>query len=356
MDSNALRAACTRFLSGHGPKSAASWLQALASSEHIDLALDIYSQGPAITRLEAECAALLGKPAALFFHKGVTAQLAALLVHATPARGRAVALHPMSHLAYDETDALDRLARLHPVRVGRPEAPFGVEDLARLAQPLAAVTVEIPLRRAGFLTPDWAELVAISAWCRAQAVPLHLDGARIWEVAPYYGKSLADIAALSETVYVSFYKGLGGMGGCVVAGPTAFIDACRPWRNRFGGDLPTIFPYVVTALDGLRRHLPRMQAYHDHARALATALAALPGVATIPATPHGNSFALELPIAPDALARRQDALAAAEKTWLFGRLIPTAFADRTRVEIAVGEATLAWPAAEVAAMIARILR
>ena len=52
------------------------------------------------------------------------------------------------------------------------------------------------------------------------------------------------------------------MGGCVLAGPKPFIAAAKPWRNRYGGDLATIFPFVLTAFDGMRRHLPRMGDYY----------------------------------------------------------------------------------------------
>lgn len=338
----AIRAACTTHLCGHGPKSARAWTEALANNPDLDLALDVYSEGPAFDRLEAETAALLNKPAALFFHKGITAQLAAFLVHADRTGHRAVALHGRSHLAQDESDALDRLCHLHAVRTGSIDVPFTAADLTALAQPLAAVTVELPLRRAGFLATPWSELEAIASWCRARNTPFHLDGARIWEVAPYYGKTLAEISDLSDTIYVSFYKGLGGMGGCVLAGSRDFIDACRPWRNRFGGDLPTIYPYLLTALAGLRRHLPQMPAYYAKAVSLADALAVIPGTRLLPSRPHGNSFTLEIDVPPAALEQAHARHAAATSAWLFNRFIPTAFADRSRVEIVVGEASLGW--------------
>ncbi len=280
----ALRASCNRILSGHGPGSARLWVDRMAASPHLGLDLDVYSDGPAMAKLETEVAALLGKPAALFFHKGVTAQQAALLAHAAASGRRVVAVHPRSHLAQDEQDALDRLAGLYPHRLGPDHAPFTSSDLAASGEHFAAVTVELPLRRAGFLAPTWEQLGEIAGWCRENHVPLHLDGARIWEVQPYYGRSLAEIAALGDSVYVSFYKGLGGMGGCVLAGPQALIDAARPWRNRFGGDLPTIFPYVITALDGLQQHLPRMGEYYRHAVAIAAAISRIPGVAVLPSS------------------------------------------------------------------------
>jgi len=352
----ALRNACTRFLWGHGKVDARTWVDRLAKSAHLDDLLDVYNEGPAMARLEAETAALLGKEAALFFHKGVTAQQAALLVHAQATNRRAIALHPKSHIALDELDTLDTLAGLTSRRVGTDRAVFTTADLDRLAEPLAAVTVEIPLRRAGFLGTSWDELTAISHWARGRNVPFHLDGARIWEIAPWYGRSLSEISALADSVYVSFYKGLGGMGGCVLAGSADFIAACKPWRLRFGGDMPTIFPYILTALDGMRHHLPRMADYHRHACAVAAALAAIPGVRLIPGTPHGNSFQIHLDAPVERLDAAAVAIARESGTWLFNRFEETIFADRSYGEIVVGDATLGWTPEEAAAAVAELLK
>jgi threonine aldolase len=297
--------------------------------------------------LEETVAGLLGKPAALWFPKGVTAQQAALLVHAAETRSRVVALHPKSHLAFDEQDALDRLAGLLPRRIGQDDRPFTLGELQEVTEPLAAVIVELPLRRAAFQAPSWEELTGIATWARDRGIPFHIDGARIWEVAPWYGKSLEEISALADTVYVSFYKGLGGMGGCVLAGPTNVIQAAKPWRNRYGGDLAIAFPFVVTALDGLAEHLPRMGSYHRHACAIAAALAEA-GLAVHPVVPHGNSFQVHFPASAAALTRAAHAVAADAGIWLFGRITEGALPGTCSAEIAVGDATLGWTPEEVA--------
>lgn len=350
-----IRAACTRFLAGHGRASARGWVERLAASPELDLELDVYSDGPAMRHLEQHSAALLGKPAALFFHKGITAQQAALLVHAQATNRRVVALHPSSHFAMDEHDTLDRLAGLVSLRLGSDIRHFTAADLDRAAEPLAAVTVELPLRRAGFLAPSWDDLVGVSTWCRVRNIPFHLDGARLWEVAPHYGRGIAEIAALADSVYVSFYKGLGGMGGCVLAGPPALVAASRPWRNRFGGDQPTIFPYVLTALEGLRLHLPRMGEYHRHACALAAAIDATPGLRARPHPPHGNSFQVHFAAARPAIEAAATAVARRDGVWLVNRLADTAWSGTCMAEIVVGAATVEWSPEEAAATLAGLL-
>ena len=220
----AIKAACTRFLSQHMPQSAADRMRALAASPHALLEPDVYGAGGAVAELERRTAELLGKPAGLFFAKGVTAQLCALRVHAEARGCRTVAIHPQSHLDVDEAGAIERVGGVAAIRLGRYQ-PFGLAAIEAVTERLAAVVIELPLRRSGYLLPPLEELQAISAHCREQGIPLHFDGARLWEAAAAYDVSLADLAALADSVYVSFYKGLGGLGGAMLLGSEAFIAA-----------------------------------------------------------------------------------------------------------------------------------
>jgi threonine aldolase len=355
-EKRALRARCTRWLSFDRPKSAADWVAAMAASPNLDLGLDAYSSGPAIERLEVTVAEFLGKEAALWFPKGIVAQQAALLAHAADRPSKVLALHPKSHLALDEANALDRLAGLTMARVGSDHRHFGVGDLAKLAEPLAAVTLELPLRRAGFQALAWEDLAAISNWAREARVPFHLDGARLWEVQPWYGRPLAEIAALADSVYVSLYKGLGGIAGCVLAGPASLIAAARPWRLRYGGDLPLAFPLIVTALDGLQTTLPRMAGYHRHAVVLAEAIDKASGLTVFPSPPHSNSF--QVHFTASATAMEQAALTFAQEsgTWLFGRFEQGLLPETCFGEVAVGEGSLGWTPAEAAEALAALNR
>jgi threonine aldolase len=266
-----------------------------------------------------------------------------------------VALHPKSHLAFDEQDALDRLAGLVQRRIGGDHRPFTPSELAEIAEPLAAVTVELPLRRASFQAPSWEDLSEMADWSRGRGIPFHIDGARIWEVSPWYGRSPAEISALSDTVYVSFYKGLGGMGGCVLAGPADFIKAARPWRNRYGGDLAVGFPFIISALDGLDERLPKMPVYHRHACAIAAALQSA-GLAVNPEVPHGNAFVVHFPIGAAALTTAAHAVATDTGAWLFGRIYEGALPGTSTAELSVGDATLGWSADEVAATLSGLVR
>jgi threonine aldolase len=317
--------------------------------------MDFYGDGPAIELLEREVAALLGKEVALFVHKGVVAQQMALRVWTERTGKHTVALHPKSHIDLDESNAYERLHPLFGLRVGEDHCPFTLQELKNLHEPCGAIVIELPLRHVGYKLLPWEELVAISAWAREQGVPLHFDGARLWESAPFYGRSYAEIAALADSVYVSFYKGLGGLAGCILAGSQDFIDETRAWKTRLGGNIFTVFPYVLAALEGLHHHIPKMESYVARAREVASALAEIPGVMIIPNPPQTNAFQIYLPASREGLQKAVHKLAETERTWLFGYFTETQFPALTMGEITIGEAAEQWTTQEMVAAMKTLL-
>jgi len=332
-----LRAACTRTLSYHRQKNVRETLAALARHPLAARLPDLYSDGGAVAELERRVAALLGKPAGVFFAKGVVAQECLLRACSEQRGSPYVALAPLSHLDIDEANGIEYVHNLRPVRLGR-HAPFALADLQRVRQRLAAVVVELPLRRAGYLLPPWQELQRISAWCRDNEVPLHFDGARLWEAAAGYGRTLRAVAALADSVYVSFYKGIGGLAGCVVAGTRHCLDALEPWRTRQGAALWTSYPYAISAVDGLERHLPRMPYYVRRARKLAARLSDEKTCEIHPLVPQVNAFQVILPGRVDELKQRNRDFARREKVWLFNAFFESPFEGKAIAEIVIGEA------------------
>lgn len=350
-----IRDLCPRALSGHRRQTIRETLERLGQSPLADLARDTYGEGEAMQTLERDVAALLGKPAAIFVPKGVIAQQAALRIWTDRSGLRTVGLHPKSHIDLDERSAYERLHGLAAVRLGPDHQPFRVADLEAAAEEFGAVTVELPLRRAGFKLPDWDDLVAIADWCRGHGVPLHFDGARLWEAQPHYGRPLAEIAGLADSVYVSFYKGLGGLGGSILAGPADFIATARVWQGRHGGNLWTAFPFIISAAEGLKHYLPRMAAYRERARGLAVALAGLSGVEAVPALPHTNAFQLYLPAPMKALDAAHLAQARDSRVWLFGRLAETMLPGLTMAEVNIGDAAEDLTDAEIVDLVGRLV-
>ncbi len=345
-----------RAISRKTEPTPAQTLRVLADALPDDAAFDSYGTGALIEDLERDVAALLGKESAVFCTSGKAAQLSALRVHADR-RGRdVVAGHPRSHIVEDEDDAIGALYGLRVARTGTHADPFTVAELAAVREPLAAVVVELPLRRAGYRVPPWDELVAIAAQAREIDAAFHLDGARLWETAPGYGRSLAEIAALADTVYVSFYKGLGGIAGAALAGDAQTIAAARIWIGRAGATLFRMYPYAIAAREGLRTELPLMPQYHARAVELAAALRDVPGVAVSPDPPACNAFVVHLDGEHAALLAARDAVAESRGLIAFQHLTQTAHPRVCSFELIVGANALALGTARIAGAVAELVQ
>jgi threonine aldolase len=345
----AAQSGCTRWLTGHGGRTPAQWLQEVADAATAPEP-DRYGTGGEVELLEREVAALLGKEAAVFMPSGVMAQQAALRSWAERSASDAVAVHGLSHFVLHELDAVSELHRLRVQHLTHELRPATVADLDAVAEPLAAVSVELPLRVAGYLLPEWEELVAFSARAHERGVPLHLDGARLWESQPFYGRPLAEIADLADSVYVSFYKGLGGMAGAALAGPAELIAHARRWRSRHGGTLFTLLPYAVAARAGLAR-LPRMTSYVAHARELAVGLDRLEGVRVSPNPPHTNAFRLFVDQEVPALVEAGLQVMETERTSLTRWWRPSEVPGWSMTELDMGDGSLDWDVdAQIGAM------
>ncbi|MGE5562605.1 MAG: threonine aldolase family protein [Bacillota bacterium] len=338
MSDEELQARCTRRLSGHKPVPPAEALEELARHPSAAQPLDLYGAGGAAAQLEKRTAELLGKPAAMFFIKGMIAQMTVLRVAADRGRTPNILVHPMSHIELDEEGALWRLHNLQPIRLGK-YAPFTLAQLQAVSDPIGAIVVELPLRRSGYRLPPLDELRAISAWSRQRGVHLHFDGARLWEAAAGYGIPLDELAALADSVYVSFYKGLGGLGGAAVAGDADFVTSLAVWKTRHGGNLYRVFPYAISALAGLDRHLPRMPEYVARARGLAARLQGDDRIALTPSVPETNAFHLLVPGTVGALTERNRAFADERGVWLFNMFYESPVEGRSVAEVAIGDSS-----------------
>ena len=338
-----LRGQCTAFLAGHGPAAPAAMLAGIPA----DTVPDRYGDGGVVAELEAEVAGLLGQPAAVFLPSGTMAQQSVLRVHADRRQRRTVVFHPMCHLDQHEGQAFARLHGLTGRRAGHPDRLMTIGDLAGIGEPPAALLIELPQRDLGGQQPDREDLQAQVDWARGRGAAVHLDGARLWESAAGYGRSPADIAALFDTVYVSFYKGIGALAGCCVAGPADILAEVREWRQRMGGTLFGLWPNAASALSCLRRRLPLMPAYLSHARQIAAALRGVPGVRVIPDPPQVPMMHLLLDTTQDGFTAAARRVAAEQQIWTWASATVTADPGVQRVELSVGDATCALPPEQV---------
>jgi threonine aldolase len=345
-----LRATCTRFLTGHGPVIPARLLASIPA----DTVPDRYGEGGVVAELETEIAALLGQPAALYLPSGTMAQQSVLRVHADRRQRRTVVYHPMCHLERHEGQALPRLHGLTGRPAGDAAGLLTLADLQDIGEAPAALVIELPQRDLGGQQPPLADLAAQVSWARDRGAAVHLDGARLWESAAGYERPPAEIAALFDTVYVSFYKGLGALPGCCVAGPEDVIAQVREWRQRMGGTLFGLWPGAASALSCLRHRLPLMPEYLRHARAVAAALTAVPRVRVVPDPPQVPMMHLLLRTTPEAFVAAATGLAREHGIWTWPRAAASADPDVVRLELAVGDATCELAPDQVAGIVAAL--
>ncbi|WP_079431787.1 MULTISPECIES: low specificity L-threonine aldolase [Streptomyces] len=327
----------------------------------MDASADLYGDG-VVAELERRVADLLGTEDAAFFPTGTMAQQIALRCWAGRTGNPVVAMHPMGHPERWEGGALSTVSGLrtvHPVEELRQPTPEEVRDHP---EPFGTLMLELPLRDAGFLLPSWEELTGLVDAARERDAVVHFDGARLWECTVHFGRPLAEIAGLADSVYVSFYKSLGGLSGACLAGARGFVEETRVWRHRYGGQIFRQFPQALSALAGLDRELPRLPAYVEQARMVAGALregfeaAGVPWFRINPGVPHTHQFQVWLPHEPDRLTEAGTRLAEEEGTVLFGRWSAEGVAPGlSMTEVTVTQPGLAWTPQDVREAVAGFL-
>ncbi|MFT5224057.1 MAG: threonine aldolase, partial [Glaciecola sp.] len=203
--------------------------------------------------------------------------------------------------------------------------------------------------------PTWEQFVAQVQWAQDRGAAVHLDGARLWQCGIAYDRSLPEISALFDTMYVSFYKDLGGLSGSALTGSHEFAAEVREWRHRHGGTVFAMWPYAASALSALRLRLPRMASYRAHALALAAAVDDLDGARIHPSPPQTSMFHLHLRGTATGLLEGLRSVARDERIWTWSDTHPTGHPDWRRVEMHVGDATLEFTPAEFRSIVARIV-
>ncbi|WP_405439249.1 beta-eliminating lyase-related protein [Streptomyces avidinii] len=329
----------------------------------LDGPADVYGDG-VVAALERRVAELLGTQDAAFFPSGTMAQQIALRCWAARTGNPVVALHPMSHPERWEGDALSAVSGLrvaHPTTEARQPS---AEEVASMGEPFGTLMVELPLRDAGFLLPTWEELEALTDAARERDAVVHFDGARLWESTVHFGRTLPEIAGLADSVYVSFYKSLGGLSGAALAGPREFVEETRVWRHRYGGQIFRQFPQALSALAGLERELPRLPSYVAQARMVAGALrsafadSGVPWARINPEEPHTHQFQVWLPYEADRLTEAGLRQAEETGTVLFRRWSAEGPPGLAVTELDITEPGLSWTESDVheavSAFVARI--
>jgi threonine aldolase len=269
---------------------------------------DVLGDDPTVQRLEARCAELSGKEAALFVPSGTMANLLALRVGAEP--GDEVLLHESAHPLHYESGGAAHVAGVMlstlPGERGLLE-PDAVEAKVRPVAPHFAPTrllwVEDTANRGGGKVHELERLDALSQVARRHRLRTHLDGARQWHAAVASGVPIARRVEGYDTVSMCFSKGLGCPAGSILCGSQADMVRARRFRKMLGGAMRQAGMLAAAALYALDHHLERLADDHAVARQLAMGLM-MAGHRV--ETPETNIVHVDLPDAPGVVQRLEE--------------------------------------------------
>lgn len=343
-----LRLSCHTVLPGHRQPSPAETFAAMAAwCEANGIGHDVYGEGELIQAFEQKVAGLLGFEAAAFCITGTMTQVTALRLACMERGSRLVALHPTAHIFKHERGNHQLLDHFQAIQLGDPHRPFTLGELQAVPDLLAAVSLELPARELGGQSPRWEELEGIKAHCRGQGIHLHLDGARLWEAAAGYGRTPAELAAGFDSVYVSLYKGIGGMGGAMLLGSAAFIAQAQEWFRRQGGNVIHRTPYVVAAAMQFDARLAAIPDYFRRTQWLYDILRDYPRLCANPAQPQANMLHIHVPVERERLLQIRNEVAARHGVWLLNRAAHAQLPGASYTEWYVGDNLLALPDQQV---------
>lgn len=251
---------------------------------------DMYGKGKVIKDFEKKMAEYLGKESAVFFPSGTMAQQIALRIWCDRKGIKRVAYHPLCHLEIHEEDGLKELHHIEPILLADKDKVIQLDDVIHLEEEVSCLLLELPQREIGGQLPTYKTLEDISTYCRENGIKLHLDGARLYEILPYYKKTAAEICELFDSVYISFYKGIGGVAGAILAGENTFTEVSKVWKRRHGGDLISLYPYILSAEYFFNLRVTKMEQYYKEALELAELFNQCYAVSTTPKQPVSNMF------------------------------------------------------------------
>jgi threonine aldolase len=274
---------------GHGPRNIQVLKEAFMNIDG-EKESEMYGKGKVIDDFQAKMAKYLGKKSAVFFPSGTMAQQIALRIWCDQKGINKVAYHPLSHLEIHEEDGLKKLHHIESILLADKDRVIQLEDVVALKEDIACLLLELPQREIGGQLPDYKTLEDISEYCKEKGIKLHLDGARLFEILPYYQKSAAEVCELFDSVYVSFYKGIGGIAGAILAGDQALTDESKIWKRRHGGDLISLYPYILSADYYFNQRINNMNQYYEEAKEFARYFNQCHGVSTKPLVPVSNMF------------------------------------------------------------------
>lgn len=239
---------------------------------------DVYGEDPTVNALQERVASLLGFESALFVPSGVMANQVAIAAHTQ--RGQEVICAAGAHIYEYELGMMAAFSgvvpRFVPAPLGVPEAGDVRRAIGRSVHqsPTGLIALENTHNKAGGCVVPITTIAAVREVSLAEGIPLHLDGARVWNAVTALGVTPLEITQYFDSAAVCLSKGLGAPVGSVVAGSAAFIKQCHRYRKMMGGGMRQAGMLAAAGLHVLEHGLQRLPADHRRARRLADGLVA----------------------------------------------------------------------------------
>ncbi|QQE81344.1 low-specificity L-threonine aldolase [Alicyclobacillus sp. SO9] len=279
--------------------------EAMASAQVGD---DVYGEDPTVLQLEETAADLLGKEAALFVTSGTQGNQVAIASHVKT--GEEVIAEAESHVFMYEAAAVSvftgaqiRQVAGHRGSMSAAAVEAAIRDDTDIHQPRTAlITVEDTHNRAGGAVLPIRDLQDLRKVADSYGIPVHMDGARLFNAAVALDMPPREIAAYADTVQICLSKGLCAPIGSLVLGSREFIESCRKWRKRLGGGLRQAGVIAAPGLIALEEMRSRLKDDHDNAKKLANGLAEIEGIAVNPDKVDTNIVIVELEQSVDTTA------------------------------------------------------
>jgi threonine aldolase len=255
--------------------------QAMASAPVGD---DVYGEDPTMKRFEAMAADVMGKDAALFIPSGTMANQIALLAHTE--RGDEIILESEAHIHYYEVGGMAALAGVQSRQLKGQGGYIEPDLIAANIRPddihfprTSLICLENTHNRSGGTIMTPAQMAAIREVSLRYKIPIHLDGARLFNAAAALHCEAKDFSRHVDTVMFCISKGLGAPVGSLLAGSEEFVKRCRRIRKMLGGGLRQSGILAAAGIVALETMVDRLTDDHTHAKQIAKALDQLPGIA-----------------------------------------------------------------------------
>lgn len=254
----------------------------LAAMHSAPVGDDVFKEDPSVNELEEKVAKLFGMEAALFFPSGTMANQTAIKLHTQP--GEQLICDHYSHIFNYEGGGVSFNSGVSCALVEGDKGRITADQIKTKINPsdfyhspkTALVSLENTTNKGGGACYDLKEMLAINRLCANYQLPLHLDGARLWNAMISTQTRPEDYAVLFDTISVCFSKGLGAPVGSALLGSKVLIDQALRIRKILGGGMRQAGYLAAAASYAIDYHWKEMQYDHDKAKELESSLRSLP--------------------------------------------------------------------------------